>query len=315
MTPRPCNVVPVEDARAVGLAAEALLHGRLVGLPTETVYGLAGDALSEPAVSRIFAVKGRPTTHPLILHLASVDWLASWADSLNGPAELLARECWPGPLTLLLDAGPDVPRAPIGGGGTAAFRVPAHPTALAVIDAVGRPVAAPSANRFGRVSPTMAGHVCEDLGGDVDLVIDGGPSVLGIESTIVDATGPYLQILRHGAIPKEDLESIVACTISEARGAVRAPGMLPSHYAPACRVLLAADAEEVVELGAECDRRGETWRALPAPHSLPVYAATLYEELRRCDRLGLDAVVAILPPARGLGCAIRDRLMKAAAPR
>ncbi len=315
MSTAPCNVVPGDDPRAVTRAVDAILDGGVIGLPTETVYGLAGDALSDRAVGRIYEVKGRPTSHPLILHLGGAEWLTAWADGVDGAASLLARECWPGPLTLLLPAGPHVPRAPLGGRRTAAFRVPAHPVACTVIDAVGRPVAAPSANRFGRVSPTTAAHVCDDLGPDVDVVIDGGPSVLGIESTILDLSGPGMQVLRHGAIPVEDLESILGRAIPDATGAPRAPGMLPSHYAPSCEVLLAVDHEEAVSIASECERRGRSWRRLPAPDSLPLYAATLFDELRRCDRSGVDAVIAVLPPSHGLGRAIRDRLEKAAAPR
>lgn len=315
MSAAQCNIVPGDDPSAVPRAVDAVLDGGIVGLPTETVYGLAGDALSDGAVRRIYEVKGRPPTHPLILHLGRADWLASWTDGLGGAADLLAHECWPGPLTLLLPAARHVPRAPLGGRRTAAFRVPAHDLARTVIDAVGRPVAAPSANRFGRVSPTTAAHVCDDLGSDVDLVVDGGPSVLGIESTIVDLSESEIQILRHGAIPVEDLETILGRTIPDARGASRAPGMLHSHYAPACEVLLAVDETEAASIASSCDRQGRSWRRLSAPDSLPLYAATLFDELRRCDRFGVDAVIAVLPPARGLGRAIRDRLEKAAAPR
>ncbi|MBU6202237.1 MAG: threonylcarbamoyl-AMP synthase [Acidobacteria bacterium] len=315
MSDSPCTVVAATDEGAVEAAADAVRHGGLVGLPTETVYGLAGDALSDRAVERIFAVKDRPTTHPLILHLADASWLADWADAVSGAAALLARECWPGPLTLLLPAAPHVPRAPLGGRSTAAFRVPAHDAARSVIGSVSRPVAAPSANRFGRVSPTTAAHVCADLGGDVDLVLDGGPSVLGIESTILDLSGRSPQVLRHGALPVEDLESLLGTPIERASGASRAPGMLASHYAPSCSVRLADGAEEAESMLADVTARGERARILPHHRVAAVYAATLYEELRRCDRDALDTVIAVLPPAQGLGRAIRDRLEKAAAAR
>lgn len=315
MPDAPCTVVAATDAGAVDAAADAIRRGGLVGLPTETVYGLAGDALSVRAVERIFAVKNRPSTHPLILHLADASWLADWADTVCEAAAVLARECWPGPLTLLLPAAAHVPRSPLGGRTTAAFRVPAHDVARSVIRSVSRPVAAPSANRFGRVSPTTAAHVCVDLGSDVDLVLDGGPSVLGIESTIVDLSGRSLQVLRHGALPVEDLEALLGVPIERASGSSRAPGMLASHYAPSCTVRLADGAEEAASILSEVTAHGARARILPHHRVASVYAATLYEELRRCDRDGLDTVIAVLPPDQGLGRAIRDRLEKAAAPR
>lgn len=315
MSDRPCNVLAASSAGAVGTAVEAIRDGGLVGLPTETVYGLAGDALSDHAVGRIFTVKGRPVTHPLILHLADASWLPEWAEKVTGAASLLAHECWPGPLTLLLGAAPHLSRTPLGGRDTAAFRVPAHETARAVISAVARPVAAPSANRFGRVSPTTAAHVCADLGTDVEVVLDGGPSVLGIESTIIDVSGRSLQVLRHGALPVEDLEAVLGQPIERATGSSRAPGMLVSHYAPSCSVLLADDADEARATHFEATARGVRSRILPHHDVLSVYAATLYEELRKCDYDGIETVIAVLPPAQGLGRAIRDRLEKAAAPR
>lgn len=315
MSDSPCTVLAASDAGALDAAADTLRRGGLVGLPTETVYGLAGDALSDAAVGRIFAVKQRPSTHPLILHLADASWLPEWADTVTGAAALLAEECWPGPLTLLLRAADHVPRTPLGGRSTAAFRVPAHEAARSVIRSVARPVAAPSANRFGRVSPTTAAHVCADLGADVDLILDGGPAVLGIESTIVDLSGRSPQVLRHGALPVEDLESLLGVPIEGATGASRAPGMLASHYAPTCSVRLADGAEEADTILSEVTARGSRARILPHHRVASLYAATLYEELRKCDRDGLDTVIAVLPPDRGLGRAIRDRLAKAAAPR
>lgn len=315
MSDTPCTVLAASEATAIGAAAEVLRRGGLVGLPTETVYGLAGDALSVRAVEHIFAVKERPPTHPLILHLADASWVAEWADTVPGAAALLARECWPGPLTLLLRAAPHLPRMPLGGRSTAAFRVPAHDAARAVIGEVSRPIAAPSANRFGRVSPTTAAHVCADLGADVDLVVDGGPSVLGIESTIIDLSGRAPQVLRYGALPVEDLEMVLGTSIEAPSGSSRAPGMLASHYAPNCRVLLAEGYEEAAAILSVVVGRGSRARILPHHDAVAVYAATLYEELRRCDRDGLETVIAVLPPAVGLGRAIRDRLEKAAAPR
>jgi len=300
----------------VDVAVAVLRAGGLVALPTETVFGLGADAEQPGAVARVYAVKGRPADHPLIVHLASAAQVDDgWAVDVPSWARLLAAACWPGPLTLVLHRGPRAGDHVTGGQGTVGLRVPAHPVAHALLERFGGRVAAPSANRFGRVSPTTAAHVCADLGGDVDLVLDAGPSVLGIESTILDLTGRSPQVLRHGALPVEDLESLLGAPIERASGSSRAPGMLASHYAPSCSVRLAEGAEEAEMLLTDATARGERARILPHHRVASLYAATLYEELRRCDRDALDTVIAVLPPAQGLGRAIRDRLEKAAAPR
>lgn len=217
-------------------AVELLRQGEVIGLPTETVYGLAADGTNPVAVRRIFEIKGRPTGHPLILHLGSAEWLPRYAARIPDAALLLARLYWPGPLTLVLPRTRAVPDEVTGGLDTVALRVPNHPIALEVLAQLDRPLAAPSANRFGRVSPTTRAHVLSDLGPDVPLVLDGGPSSVGVESTIVDLSGRMPRLLRHGGISLGDLEQVLGTPLEELTiiqpAEIRAPGMLESHYAP-----------------------------------------------------------------------------------
>lgn len=292
-------------------ALEVLREGGLVGLPTETVYGLAADASNEIAVRRIFAAKGRPADHPLIVHLASADQLVEWAREIPPAAALLAETCWPGPLTLLVPKAEHVLSIVTGGRDTVGIRVPAHPMAAELLRRFGGGLAAPSANRFGQVSPTTADHVRSDLGADVDFVLDGGPSPIGIESTIVDCTVAPPQILRPGGIDNETIETLLG-TLGGASGPSRASGMLASHYAPGCTV-------EIVETAADAMTRAEQLRAnghrvdvLDPTADLVQAASELYVWLRAADERGLDTLIAVLPAPRGLGHAIRDRLLKAA---
>lgn len=291
-------------------ALEVLRAGGLVAIPTETVYGLAADASNEAAVRRIFAAKGRPADHPLIVHVASADELGDWASEVSPTARLLADTCWPGPLTLLVPRAAHVLDVVTGGRSTVGVRVPAHPLALELLRRFGGGIAAPSANRFGKVSPTSAGHVVDDLGDAVDLVLDGGPCPIGVESTIVDCTVEPPQVLRPGGIPTEQIAELLG-GVAGASGPSRASGMLESHYAPEARVLLVDTAEAARELAAAHPG------AMVIDHTddLAAYARGLYAELRAADRSGAVVVVAVLPPAEGLGHAIRDRLHKAAAGR
>jgi L-threonylcarbamoyladenylate synthase len=303
----------------VGVALTRLLGGGLVAIPTETVYGLGADAEQPSALARIFAVKARPADHPLIVHLAGADQLAGWAATVPISAAVLAEACWPGPLTLLLPRGPRVSDAVTGGRDSVGLRVPAHPLTLELLRRSGRGIAAPSANRFGRVSPTTARHVVTDLGPLLapgrDVVLDGGPSPVGVESTIVDCTTEPPQLLRPGGIPPEDIERLLDASLAPARGPIRAAGMLDSHYAPRATVLLVPDAGAAELAAAEAERRGESVAVLDFGADLVSYAQELYARLRAADEAGVAAVIAILPPPRGLGHAIRDRLTKAAAPR
>jgi L-threonylcarbamoyladenylate synthase len=288
-------------------ALAALRRGGLVAIPTETVYGLAANAGDDEAVARIYAVKGRPRDHPLIVHVASADLLPEWTSAVPDTARVLAATCWPGPLTLLLPRSPRVSDAVTGGRDTVGIRVPAHPLTTELLERFGSGVAAPSANRFGHVSPTTAEHVRRDLGADVDVILDGGACPVGVESTIVDCTVEPPQVLRPGAITTEQIESLLGARVAPAGGPSRAAGMLPAHYAPAARVVLArdrADADRLAtDLGAE---------VIGAGADLVTYARHLYEWLRDADDRGATSIVAVLPEASGLGHAIRDRLLKAA---
>lgn len=301
----------------VELAARVIEAGGLVAIPTETVYGLAADATNVGAVRRIFAAKGRPGSHPLIVHLASADQLPSWASKVPPAAQLLADAAWPGPLTVIVPRAPHVLDDVTGGRNTVALRVPAHPMTAALLRRVGGGVglAAPSANRFGSVSPTSAAHVLHDLGTYLepgrDLILDGGPCVIGVESTIVDCATDPPQILRAGGIPTEDIVRLLDGNVAAASGPSRASGMLDSHYAPGCAVRLVDTHDEAVALAAGTPNS----EILDVTHDLVVYARELFGRLRDADERGVGTVIAVLPPPVGLGHAIRDRLTKAAAPR
>ena len=305
----------------VGRAADVLRNGGLLAIPTETVYGLAADARQAAAVSRIFEIKGRPTGHPLIVHLDGVEaidgWVGDLAASTAAYVDRLADACWPGPLTMLVLRGPNVIDAVTGGRPTVGLRVPAHPLTLELIAALGTGLAAPSANRFGRVSPTTAQHVLEDLGALLDprrdAILDGGPCPVGVESTIVDLTTSPPEVLRAGAIVAEDVESILAAPVAEASGPSRASGMLAAHYAPDSEVVLVHDRDAAARESERRHHDGQHVRVLDRTADLVVAARELYADLRQADRDRLDAVVVVLPPAAGLGHALRDRLFKAAA--
>lgn len=303
-------------------AAAVLAAGGLVAIPTETVYGLAADADQPDAVRRVFETKGRPADHPLIVHVAGFAELDGWVGDVPAAAETLAVTCWPGPLTMLLPRGRRTGDWVTGGRDTVGMRVPAHDLTLAMLQAMGadgrpRGVAAPSANRFGKVSPTTAQHVLDDLGGLLDpsrdRILDGGPCRVGVESTIVDLTVAPPQLLRAGAIDAATIGRLLDTDVAGASGASRAAGMLASHYAPDCRVLLAESAEEVERL-AEVERAaGSRVAVLDRTDDLVVAAQRLYDDLRAADRSGADVLVVRLPEPEGLGHALRDRLSKAAA--
>ncbi len=277
----------------IDVAASVLRGGGIAAFPTETVYGLGADAMNPEAIARVFAAKGRPTTHPLILHARDPEAYAYF----DARARALAR-FWPGPLTLVLPRRPHVPDALTGGRDSVAVRMPAHPVALALIDAVGHPLAAPSANRFGGISPTTADHV---LAAFPDVpVLDGGPCAVGVESTIVDLTGPIAAILRPGAISAADLDVPLGIAQDTA-----APGTLPVHYAPTTELIVADDADE---LAASLPGRVGIIRA-SAPHD---YARRLYAELRALDG-ACDVIVAEWAPDHGIGLAVNDRLRRASA--
>jgi L-threonylcarbamoyladenylate synthase len=312
-------------------AAGVLRAGGLVAVPTETVYGLGANAEDRAAVTRVFQVKGRPAAHPLIVHIGDAERLGDWAGHVPATAAALARRFWPGPLTLVLRRAPRVPLEVTGGLETVAVRMPGHPVALALLAAFGGGVAAPSANRFGSVSPTTAAHVRAELGDGVDFVLDGGPCQVGVESTIIDATGETPSILRPGGVTREDLEAALGrpVTASPASG-IRVPGQHPSHYAPRARVVL-VEPERVVAEAEHAQEQGhrvgvflppsfaaasvKAHAVVPVPDSAAAYARGLYGFLRELDRQGCDLIVASLPQEQGLGLAIANRLRRAAGPR
>jgi len=296
-------------------AVAAIRAGALVAIPTETVYGLAADATNPEAVARIFEMKGRPADHPLIVHLAAAGELDEWAREVPDAARLLTDTAWPGPLTVIVPRAAGVLDAVTGGLGTVGLRVPAHAIALALIERSGVGLAAPSANRFGAVSPTTAEHVRRDIGDRLDprrdVILDGGPCPIGVESTIVDCASSPPQILRAGGVPVEDIRRLLAGAVADASGPSRASGMLASHYAPRCAVRLVDSPDDALAL-----RAGTVGaEILDLTDDLVVYARELYARLRDADDRGVSTLIAVLPPAEGLGHAIRDRLTKAAAPR
>ena len=297
-------------------AVGVLRAGGLVAFPTETVYGLGADASNPAAVRRLYAVKGRPADHPLIVHIAGSAMLHHWATGVAPAARALAAACWPGPLTMVLARRPGVDATVTGGRDTIGLRVPSHPLALELLHAFGGGIAAPSANRFGHVSPTTAEHVRADLGREVDLILDGGPCAVGVESTIVDLTVVPPAILRPGGIPAEAIEAIIGQPVeTDHLGPSRAPGMLASHYAPRARVEVVEDRTLAEARVRELLAAGVRAELLDPGPDADHYARNLYAWLRAADGRAAEVVVAVPPPAVGLGWAVRDRLRKAAGPR
>ncbi|MFO7591915.1 MAG: L-threonylcarbamoyladenylate synthase [Acidimicrobiia bacterium] len=316
---------------SVAEAVDVLRRGGLVAFPTETVYGLGCDAEAPAAIARLYAVKRRPLDHPVIVHLPDTvladPMIAGWAESLPATARVLAEALWPGPLTLLVRRGRRVLDAVTGGRDTVGLRIPDHPVARELLRAFGGGIAAPSANRFGRVSPTSAEDVRADLDGDVDLVLDGGSSRIGVESTIVDCTGATPAIVRLGGITREQVEDLAGPTALVTAGAIAAPGTLPAHYAPTARVVI-ADAATVAARATRLLASGATVGVLAfgggagdlpdevvvlaSPSDDDEYARVLYPSLRAADAAHLDVVLAVLPEAVRIGAAVADRLQRAA---
>ncbi|HEV8015364.1 MAG TPA: L-threonylcarbamoyladenylate synthase [Stellaceae bacterium] len=303
---------------ALDQAAALLRAGKLVAFPTETVYGLGGDAASDDAVAAIFAAKGRPHFNPLIVHLSSADQAERLAE-IDSRAALLMQRFWPGPLSLVLRRAPRCPISLLASAGldTLALRVPAHPLAQELLRTVGRPIAGPSANRSGRISPTTADHVVGELGGQIAAVLDGGPCHIGIESTVVDLTGRIPLLLRPGGIVVEALEALLG-PLARPRpdDAPRAPGMLASHYAPSLPLRLdatdVAPDEALLAFGADVPGGAAETRWLSKSGDLGEAAANLFASLRGLDRPEFTAIAVMPIPERGLGCAINDRLRRAA---
>ncbi len=311
-------------------AVKALADGQLVGFPTETVYGLGADATNPEAVAKIFAAKSRPTGHPLIVHVADKSGLHRFGRNVHPMAEKLVDAFWPGPLTVIVDRGDEIAPETTGGRNTVGLRMPDHDLTLELLRQFGEigsgAVAGPSANRFGGVSPTTAEHVRQDVGDAVAVVLDGGPCRVGVESTIVDVSGPTVKLLRPGGISTVELEAVLGVPIEDDRGGVsRASGMLASHYAPEAQMAL-IDAEAVSELVFKSGDGLITIVGVAATHDaeIPVwvlpeeaggYAARLYSTLREADRQNVRRLL-VVPPQRGqMLDAVTDRLAKAAAPR
>jgi len=302
-------------------AASSLKSGQLVAFPTETVYGLGADASNAPAIARLYETKGRPADHPLIVHIATLDGMGQWARDIPEYAIALARDFWPGPLTLVLKRSELAQDFITGGQDTVGLRVPAHPIALALLNEFiavgGKGIAAPSANRFGAVSPTNADAVAEELSSHLlegDLILDGGQSLIGLESTIVDCTGPAPMILRLGAITPLMVEESTGLVALESNpSSIRVSGSLNSHYSPKAKVLLDVIAEAGDGLIApdQIPTPNGVIR-LSAPSSIEQYARELYLALRKADQLGLGVVVVLQPGGDGLAAAIRDRLRRSA---
>lgn len=323
----------VMEKHQIEKAVAILRDGGLVAFPTETVYGLGCDAESTTALERLYRVKGRPADHPVIVHVAEAaaldgDALGGWALDITPTARALAAACWPGPLTLVVRRSHRVPDAVTGGRDTVGLRVPAQPVALALLREFGGGIAAPSANRFGRVSPTRASDVIADLGTDVDLVLDGGPCPIGIESTIVDCSRAVPTILRAGGVSRERIEALVGAVTVQSNGDVAAPGTLPFHYAPRARVVLAEHHDVSDLVGRLCASGarvgvlapmgiaievGDEVVVLDPPVDVDEYARVLYARLREADREQLDALVVVPPAGGGIGEAVIDRLRRAAA--
>jgi L-threonylcarbamoyladenylate synthase len=327
------QILPVDaelpEPDVVARAAAILRDGGLIAFPTETVYGLGANALDAKAVARIFTAKGRPATNPLIVHVPDVEAARSLVAEWPEVAEQLARRFWPGPLTLVLPRGPGIPDAVTAGGPTVAVRVPSHPVALALLRAAGVPLAAPSANRSTELSPTRAEHVLRGLGGRIDLILDGGPTEVGLESTVLDVSRTPPRLLRPGMVTPSALEAVIG-PIEQGKGAVegplRSPGMMPRHYAPRAVMLCVAAGRQTPVLVADLVAAGHKvgwlsqsgyvgWEppvyyrrmsAYPA-----AYAAEYYGVLHELEEAGCERIVAELPPDTEEWRAIRDRLLRA----
>ncbi|WP_316014431.1 L-threonylcarbamoyladenylate synthase [Roseobacter sp. HKCCA0434] len=301
------------DAGGIAEAARLLRDGRIVAFPTETVYGLGADATDGRSVAKVYAAKGRPSFNPLIAHVADAG-MAGGLVEMTDAALRLAEAFWPGPLTLVLPRRGAVSDLVTAGLDTLAVRVPAQPVARALLSAVGRPVAAPSANPSGRISPTEAAHVLDGLDGRIDAVLDGGPCTVGVESTILGWKDGVPVLLRPGGLPVERIEEVLGQRVAHRSGeAINAPGQLSSHYAPEAALRLNADAPEPEETWLRFGDGASDWSLSPTG-DLEEAAARLFGLLRRADAAGRPIAVAPIP-THGLGAAINDRLARAAAPR
>ena len=332
----PAEILPTHTPAlfeaAVARAAELLRAGQTVALPTETVYGLAANAFDADAVRHIYEIKGRPSHNPIIVHVADVQMARRCVSEWPALARSLAASFWPGPLTLVLPRSPEVPDVVTGGGVTVGVRCPSHPLILAVIRECAFPLAAPSANLANQVSPTTAEHVRRHLGDRVRLIVDGGASNVGIESTVLDLTVSPPQVLRPGMVHEEALAILIGVGQSRAStgsGSLKSPGMLPRHYSPRARLVVwkwENESELIKRISAETRERGKVYviayRRIPSalggehvsvvPHDPEAYARALYAELHRCDDAGAKLIVVEAPPESPEWQGIADRLKRAA---
>ncbi len=309
-------------ADAISNAAAALHSGALVAFPTETVYGLGADATNESAVAHIYSVKGRPADHPLIVHIGQLSQLDQWAIDIPDYAIALARDYWPGPMTLILKRSEKAKDFITGGQESVGVRIPANPIALALLREFTGGVAAPSANRFGAISPTTAQAVKDEisqyLNPERDLILDGGPSLVGVESTIIECLEDFPRVLRPGAITVEMIEESTGLKVATSKSQTRASGLLDTHYAPKAKVFLLDPINPVVAciagvgfIAAANHSTPDGAIRLASPNSDDEYARGLYEALREGDRKNLPAIYVIPPAGDGVAIAIRDRLQRA----
>jgi len=317
----------------ISRAAAILKEGGIVAFPTETVYGLGADAFNTSAIQKVFEAKGRPSDNPLIVHIAELSYLDSLAVSIPVIGRTLANEFWPGPLTLVLQKTSEVPGTVTAGFDTVAVRMPHHPVALSLIRQVGRGVVAPSANTSGRPSPTTAQHVLDDLDGRIDAVLDAGPTLIGVESTVLDVTSVPPIILRKGGLPKEDIERVVGTvhTKPDTEVSPRSPGNRYRHYAPRARVILVAQGDSAALAKVLHESEGSMKKITCVLHSIPDparservvvrrapeaiedFSRVLFEYLRECDKTGMEFIIVESVREEGLGAAVMDRLRRASA--
>ena len=310
--PSKARILNGDNESEIDECVNTLRAGSVIGIPTETVYGLAAIATNKSAINLVFAIKERPTSHPLILHIADVSMLDDWATNISSEARALCKKFWPGPLTLILHKSDKVLTEVTGGRDTVAIRCPNHSVTTKLLKKLNDAVVAPSANKFGKVSPTTAKHVVNDLGSDISIVLDGGDCSIGLESTIIDCTTTPPQLLRTGAITAEQILRECNITVVAASGESRAPGMLEKHYAPVCRVVLVSSSQEGLIEAQRYVADGFKVRLLDLTEDLDMFARLLYSSLRTADKDGITVAIVVRAPMKGIGFAINERLEKAA---
>ena len=310
--PSKARILDGNNESEIDECVKALRAGSVIGIPTETVYGLAAIATNKSAINLVFTIKERPTSHPLILHIADVSMLDDWATNISSETRALSKQFWPGPLTLILHKSDKVLTEVTGGRDTVAIRCPNHSVTTKLLKKLNDAVVAPSANKFGKVSPTTAKHVVNDLGSDISIVLDGGDCSIGLESTIIDCTTTPPQLLRTGAITAEQILRECNITVVAASGESRASGMLEKHYAPVCRVVVVSSSQEGLIEAQRYVADGFKVRLLDLTEDLDKFARLLYSSLRTADLDEINVAIVVRAPMKGIGFAINERLEKAA---